>query len=277
MKMGAGSQAEENEMLAYLLGTLPEEKRPGFEQRYFSDPAFFEQLEAFEDELLRDYALQQLSADVRMSLEHRLQADPILKRKAAEAAALARSFQQIGSSAERKTQFHWLPLRRWAAPILCVAATLLVIVLWVGTRQEHQYGPRLSAHRDTRTPSTTISPTGAKPEQSARSSPAAVVALVLNPGIFRGGPQKEIYLPSQAGNLQLTLRSTALLAGNDYGIVIRTDSGKPVWSASGRPEGRGGSVTATAPVAALAAGSYVVTVSGKNPADTLDYSFVVRR
>lgn len=264
------SGMEDQEVLAYLLGTLAEEKRPIFEQRYFSDPVFFEQVEAFEEELIRDYVRGQVSASVHASVDKRIAVDPILKRKVAEASALAREFQQIGSEREQKM----LPFKSrrrmaWLVPALCAAAAVLAAVAWLETRTPQRQSPVLTTHEKT------------APEkigsESANSPATGVVAVVLSPGVFRGGREKDVYLPASAELLQLTLRSNAILQALEYKIAVHSESGATRWSGTAKAQGNTGIVVVSAPAARFTPGRYLVTVSRTNPDDALDYSFVVRR
>ena len=67
---------EEELMVRYLLGDLPEAEQVQIEKRFLSDDNFFELLSAAEDELRYDYALGHLSARERDLFEKRFLKSP---------------------------------------------------------------------------------------------------------------------------------------------------------------------------------------------------------
>ena len=74
------SQQTGREELAmkYLLGTLSEEERSQFEERYFSDDAEFEEIEIAEDELIDKYVRNELSTPDNERFEQALARSPRL-------------------------------------------------------------------------------------------------------------------------------------------------------------------------------------------------------
>jgi hypothetical protein len=60
---------DENMMVQYLLGELPEEKQARFEERFFLDDEYFEQLLVVKDELIDDYVQGNLSTHEREKFE----------------------------------------------------------------------------------------------------------------------------------------------------------------------------------------------------------------
>jgi hypothetical protein len=83
-------QTTDNEelMVNYLLGELPEEEQLRLEERFFTDDEFYQQLLALEDELMYDYAAGGLSPDQRVKFERRFLDSPQARQKAELASAV---------------------------------------------------------------------------------------------------------------------------------------------------------------------------------------------
>lgn len=81
--------ADRQKLVAYLLGTLPEEEREELAERYFVDDALYEQLLEIETDLIDRYVRGQLSAEDRRRLESYLNSLPDGQNKVAVARALA--------------------------------------------------------------------------------------------------------------------------------------------------------------------------------------------
>jgi anti-sigma factor RsiW len=83
-------QTTDNEelMVKYLLGELPEDEQLRLEERFFTDDEFYQQLLALEDELMYDYAAGGLSPEQRVKFERRYLDSPQARRKAELAGAV---------------------------------------------------------------------------------------------------------------------------------------------------------------------------------------------
>ncbi len=57
---------EEDELIQYLLGDLPDKRRDEMEEHYFQDPALHETLLAVEEELIDSYARGELAEEQRL-------------------------------------------------------------------------------------------------------------------------------------------------------------------------------------------------------------------
>ncbi|MGH9843480.1 MAG: hypothetical protein ACREEM_32480 [Blastocatellia bacterium] len=97
----------EERMVNYLLGELPEEEQLRLEERFFTDDETYQQLLALEDELLYDYAAGGLSSEQRVKFERRFLNSPQARRKAELAGAV------LDKAAEAKA---------WSAPPRTVVA-----------------------------------------------------------------------------------------------------------------------------------------------------------
>lgn len=79
---------DDNLMLRYLLGDLPETEQLRLEERFFTDDEFYQQMLALEDELKYDYAQGLLTATQRAQFEQRFLATPEKRQQAAVAGLL---------------------------------------------------------------------------------------------------------------------------------------------------------------------------------------------
>ncbi len=82
----------------YLLGELLESDQSAFEERFFSDPRAFEEVEAAETALVDDYVRGRLPVDVRRRFEQTYLADPRRRDRVRFAAALAARVDQSGAA-----------------------------------------------------------------------------------------------------------------------------------------------------------------------------------
>src|SRR5437588_10968059 len=92
---------EEELMVRYLLGDLPEDAQVQIEQHFLSDDNFFELLSAAEDELRYDYALGHLSARERELFEKRFVQSPQDRAGVDFASALMTKLAALESSEPR--------------------------------------------------------------------------------------------------------------------------------------------------------------------------------
>ena len=71
----------DKKMIEYLLGDLSPEEKNHLEERYFSDDEVFEHLKAIEDELLDEYARDELSVTMKGKFEKHLLTKPLIRKK----------------------------------------------------------------------------------------------------------------------------------------------------------------------------------------------------
>jgi hypothetical protein len=79
----------------YLLGELAEPEQTALEEKYFTDPALFEQVVRAETELVDDYARGRLSPQVRQRFEQAYLAHPQRRERLRFAEALAAKLDQV--------------------------------------------------------------------------------------------------------------------------------------------------------------------------------------
>jgi anti-sigma factor RsiW len=99
-------EAEADERaIRYLLGELSPEERDQFEDRYFSDAALHEQLQAIEEELIDSYVRGELSSEQRTHFEQRFLQSPERREKCDFAKALAELQTAASVSAHESPEF----------------------------------------------------------------------------------------------------------------------------------------------------------------------------
>lgn len=110
-KMNINISSEET-LRRYLLDDASEEERQAVEERFFEDDAFFEEINALEDELFFDYRQNRLSAKERAAFERKF----LQTAKDGERAAFAEVFLQASGEIaaekieKRKSKPFWQPL-----------------------------------------------------------------------------------------------------------------------------------------------------------------------
>ena len=276
-------------LLDYLLGGLSDEESTILEESYAYDPALFEQLEAFEDELVRDYVRGQVSKSIKARIESRIEVDPILKRRVAEEAAIIAAAEPLAKHARRKMPaigwFTWPSNgQAWFARAGWAVATLVVVTaLWFVAHPQRQ--PSIPKTREVARDTDRPEVPATKPRSSRENKlpdvvPTQLATLAPDPGIFRGEKsEKQLQLSANNSNVRFTLRTDAILPATPCRISIRREAGGEVWTANGRGDRKGLSLTTTAPARLFPSGRYFVTltVSDTSPRQEFQYSFVVRR
>jgi anti-sigma-K factor RskA len=81
-------KVDEQLMLRYLLGDLPDEEKLHLEERFFTDKEFYEQLLAREDELICEYVQGELSTQESQQFERRFLSSPEDRERVETAKAL---------------------------------------------------------------------------------------------------------------------------------------------------------------------------------------------
>jgi hypothetical protein len=80
-------------MIRYLLGDVPEDEQIRIEERFFTDDEYFEQLLAFEDDLIDDYVNGELTDRERKQFEGYFLASPTRRQRV----EFAKTFMRAGS------------------------------------------------------------------------------------------------------------------------------------------------------------------------------------
>lgn len=114
--MSTGSELDEIKL--YLLGELSEERLLQFEERYFADSDFFDQIEAAEDDLILQYVLGTISSHEQKWLEEQF----LVNQRVHQKLLLATTINNYISSDEEETAYsdeeigNFSRLRSWLNP-----------------------------------------------------------------------------------------------------------------------------------------------------------------
>jgi hypothetical protein len=216
---------------SYLLGTLPDDQASAVEERYFTDPAFFNEIRNIEINLICQFLDEELTDEDREQFERRYLQIPKLKKLVDEVRERRKAILQ----------------RRLVPRIVSVTAALacLVLVSFVALRRGL-----------------------APPVQKAPvETPGPGISLFLEPGVTMGAGSetKKLALPSQVQSVSLIAELPGLNASADYVarvFSIRRDGGRNnVFSSTqirSVPRTGGQQVTVKLSSTALPPGDYIM-------------------
>lgn len=153
----------------FLLGELPERERSDVEERLFSDPEYFNQLCAAEDELIDEYLYGDLDAGEKGRFERHFLTTPERRESLKVARALQQYISKTGAPpaaepdedvpAPRPAKRSVLDILRGSFPRLVVAAAVVLVItacVWlaVHTGQRNKPAPPLQAKGPNAEPAT---------------------------------------------------------------------------------------------------------------------------
>lgn len=287
--------AQENLMLRYLLGDLPEEKQFALEQEYFADSEKFEQIWALENELVDDYVRGRLPNAERTLFERNYLASPKHQARVAVARTLVQAADETIVVENKPVPIK--PTASWWSNLLASlqltqlawsgAAALAILLLALGgwwylrnasspagqiARQEPPISPVRVPSLDAPSPqpiaSETLKPVlpTPTPQSSPRARPAvpAVLAFALGGALRNSGEIHRLSVP--LGTKQVRMRINLEDAEHPrYQIRLRTVGGEEVLTPQSlRPVGQ--AVFLMIPANKLPHGDYSLTLSGVNNA-----------
>jgi hypothetical protein len=280
--------ADDDLLVRYLLGELPDDERERLQDAYFTDDVLFARLLVAEDDLIDAYARGTLTEAQRRRFEQRFGPSPVQARRL----KFARLLQDAARVPSPKAAAS--PPRRIPAWMAVAAAVLLLAVLgagfWAARRPK---APERVATAPTAIAPTEISRTPTAPalpsateRAPTRRPPLAVASLLLGAGTTRsGGAAAEVTLAPDTRGVDVRLEIGADVATESarYEIVIQAAAGAEVFRRGGLQVtgGTAPSLQVRVPTDALTQRDYVVLLS----AEALDgtrqylrgYSFKVLR
>jgi hypothetical protein len=240
----------------YLLDGLPEEERAEIENRYSLDDEVFSELQAAEEELIRDYLKNDLARPDRARFEKKYLTVPSLRKKVELTAALMKvqpaTEERRGEAARRWFSPRWLPV--------AAAFAALVVVATEHALEIRRLRAAVEALR-------------ARPAVVARAS----ASFLLLPGANRRGDQAPVVLalPQGVDDVSLSLQIEPGNEAAEYQALLETPEGSQIW---GGIIAGGSSPVATIPARLLGAGDYVLTLDGAGkPSAHESYTFSLTR
>jgi hypothetical protein len=265
--MKDGTQ-DEARLVEYLLGQGDAASHADIEERYASDPAFLDELQAVERDLIDQYVRGELAN--RAAFERHFLASPARREKVAFARALMQS--NFGAANRRA------PYLRW--PLAAAAALVLSAGLWLllAGRQTPD-----SERAGLQTPAAPVTPSGTAIPRPPPDTLPRVVTLMLAPTATReaGGPPVLDIGAAAEVRLQLSLESAGY---RSYRAVIRTANGAEILRQdrlTAQADPRGPTITMTFPANRLATDDYTIALTGVLPSGDVEelsgYYFRARR
>lgn len=263
-------EVNEQNLIRYLLGELPEGEKSALEAQYFADSQVFDQIVAVENKLVDDYARNRLSADLRTRFERSYLTDPARSERVKFAVALVTKFDKL-PPAPRPEQVSWLrnalaalrgltPAVRYSVAF----ATLLVVLFgaWLlvsalrrqreaaqiqananqqrreraeQAEQERKRAEELTANqnrqKETPPPVPVPSPTPVAPPEPSFVTLALTIGGVRGGGGGGGGATPTLALTPATTQVRLVLN----LADNDYPAyraTLRSGTGAAIFTRS---------------------------------------------
>jgi hypothetical protein len=224
---------------SYLLGTLPDDQASAVEERYFTDPAFFNEIRSIEIDLICQFLDQELAEEDQEQFERRYLKVPKLKKLVEEVR-------------ERRGAIVQSRLTPWmvslAAALVCIAIIGLVVLrkgLAPPVQKEAvetpphgislflQPGVTMGAGSETKrlTLPSQVQPVSLVAELPGQTVSADYVARVFSIG--QGGGRNNIFTSGQirseprTGGQQLTVKlSSTDLRSGDYIMELQSVAGK---------------------------------------------------
>jgi len=244
-------------IMQYLLGELSEEEQSRLEERYFADPAFFQELRASRDDLIDAYLRGQLSEEERARFEKYFMATPRRRERVEFARTLMREFDQPHESGDRtatgqtsigKWKSLLIPLIPYRRPIIALGIMVIVFAggwfLLRSLREQTIDTERVSQSPNQSRPGAVatpmVSPSETKPliadrptttPQTPSPKPEPKVAtFALTTGLIRDSAEPKILaIAKNVESVQLSLE-VERDAYPRYRTVLRTPEGRELWS-----------------------------------------------
>ena len=287
---------EEDRLVRYLLGELPDEDALKVEDQYSKDDDFFELIQAVEDELLRDSVKGELAPELRRRVESRYRSSPdlIAKLKFAEGALAASAVLRsedlhvpavVTRSDEKAKASFWDLFRIRIPAIQFMAATVVIGMAVFGLAE--------------RTENTILKSNVAQLQRSleqAKSSHDQVLAkkvelspliatFVLSPGLTRGeGAPKPLVISADIGRVEFKLPLPSGIRYSGYRVVLQKPLKGEISSEDLPPSAlidAGRALIASIPSASFTAGQYILYVKGRDDRDAYEdvqyYAFTVEK
>lgn len=168
---------------SYLLGTLPDDQASAIEERYFTDPAFFNEIRSMEIDLICEFLDKELSKEEQEQFSRRYLQIPRLKKL-------------VDEVRERREQS--IPRRQSMALKVSIAAALVCIaVIGFVILRKGLVPPVQKASVETRSPG---------------------ITLFLEPGVTKGAGSEtgKLALPPQAQPIALIAELPGQTVSTDY-------------------------------------------------------------
>ncbi len=199
---------EEAQVRRYFLGLAPADERSRIEQRLFDDDDWFEQLQAYEVEIIRDYLREKLLPEARRQFEAYCLTNPALQTTIEQErlllAAIRPSLLERLKALLTSRNFH-------VALSLSAAAASILVTIWFAS-DNARLRNEIAQSKQAAPPTL--------PSQSA------VFSILLAPGIERGASseQNRFSIPNGA-SIKVKLEYSQAASGKVYRASVRPVGG----------------------------------------------------
>lgn len=294
--------------MRYVLGTLAPQDEDRMEEALFEDDAKLEELEAVETDLIDAYIREELSAANRKQFDARLQKSPALLKRVKFARALKDKIAESAIEVEPRPESEpkwWKKIFAQSVFAAPVAASLIVaaggVFLFLAWRNVQNESNRIASERaalaqEGKARQQQITELQTKAEQLAaelqteksqraedrklieqlqdgnptgRVPGSSIASILLMPGALRSsGKAPEIIVRNGTTTVQLKLSNDAN-GFSSYNVTVETDEGRVVVSQNQLKNYKGLLIIAV-PAHRLAAGDYLVRVSGVRPSGQVE-------
>jgi hypothetical protein len=268
------SDALDERLRRYVLGTLSEPECDAIEREYFLQADALDRVTAAEDDLIDDYLSTALSRDEREQFERHYLSTPCHRRRVAVARAI-RAAASARSLEKRASINRWLAAAAVAASLAAVAggSWMLRSRFLSGPPALVNPSPPITAAKTP--PSTAGQSDSSKSAGSDRSAPAAstprtpvVVAISISPILVRGADKASTLAIAPGTDVVRLLLREGERGERPLGqgrAIVHTVGGREVWqgpadSSAGLP--RGELARVEIPAALLRPNDYIVELLG---------------
>ena len=223
---------------AYLLGELDEPSAEALEQKYFTDPAFFQWVGDVEQHLISDYLRNRLDAAEREKFEKRYLGNDELRRRVEQ----VRERGPARSVASIRLQ--------WVVALTTIVIAIAAIALW--------QSQRASSSRN---------------EIAMNTGP--VLNVSLSPGLVKGDMRQVEFTPPQNGRVRLSFELPGATGGMTYEVRLMMvgDNGERQTVATASATGP--LISAEIGSSVLRRGDYIAELSSTTVAVLETYTFRV--
>ncbi|MFN0102579.1 MAG: hypothetical protein ACKV2U_10875 [Bryobacteraceae bacterium] len=250
-------------IISYLLGQLEGPAKEEFEERYFTDAEFFEELQSVENELIDDFLQKRLPAGQRSQFEKFFRANPHRWKNVEFARAIQR---QVGSGVHAVSP--GLSVNRRLAVALAFGQVLILGFAAYLYSENRALDKRLA----------TLSASLAPPPPVASAFGRLILQASEVSKSERGATV--IYrLSKDVAAVEVTLVAEELPAGENYSAVLLDADGKKRAShdrLAARTENGTGRVTAVFAATHLPQGSYVIRLNDQFGRTVRSFPFNLR-
>jgi hypothetical protein len=274
---------EQRQIRQYLLGETSGPDRDTIEQRFILNDRYFDDVQALEDRLIADFLADRLPGHERQLFEQNFLASPRRRRKVETQRGMRDFLSEARSPGPEVVAGPAHIAEQAAAPIPVPPGHKFT---WLAAAAAFLLSIGLGVHSvSLRTEITSLRDQLARrPAATAAEAPEQTMAIVLDPGIERGGSTPNtLTLPPQVGLIHLRLRLTSSNSYASYAADLELPDGTLLlrqYRLKPQTTGAAALLDLLIPSSLIPSGDYVVTLAGVTASGKFDpkpsYVFRIR-